>query len=501
QCLKHLLHQPPSKATDTKQQCQASTMEVTEQKIARYLLDDFGFLEHYAKGVIYLTWLLNDLLKEDVPDQDLSHRACKHCKTCKPTLVCSGIAAMLIFMMLQKVNAFQMVMGIFFHCTGCPKQVLEVLSGLGLSISYSQVQNRLWSLTKDAHAQVEKAAQENDWYVVYDNINIANKHHHQRADKCDTFENKITATHVLVPKAPTDENTDENTSKNQPTLDVFNSESERPMPEADLFFPDDTDLAIFQHVCQLHISDAIVQSFPKGSSVCAIPIVPVTTLWLHKTTALPLQIMKIDESTIASNLAVLEQITTVGLQLPKAWFSDPKNIIMAGDQMTMSRLLTLKVHHATDSDLTTHFGSQQFQGALASITILLGCKCLSKEKPDFKAADELLQVVFDAMSQLLWEFLRHNGGNTNYAIELLQLLYGTCQVWTNEWSMAVLSSMLVNPKGIEGGWMPTNMFQEYLNYLIKTIFSAKGSNMSWEYLWDLISTNIRTFQAFAWMFE
>ncbi|KAG0011419.1 hypothetical protein BGZ82_003007, partial [Podila clonocystis] len=556
--------------------------EVTEQKIARYLLDDFGFLEHYAKGAIYLTRLLSDLLKEDVPDQGLSRRARKHRKTCKPTSVRGCIVAMLIFMTSQKVNAFQTVMGIFLHCTGCPKRVLEVLSGLGLSISYSHVQNALRSLTKDARAQVEKAVQENDWYVVYDNINIANKHHHQRADKHDTFENGTAATLILVPKASTNENTDKNTNKNQPTLNVFCPENERPMPEADLFFPDNTDLAVFQCVCRSHISDAIVRSLPEGSSVHAIPIVPITTLRLHKTTALPLQIMKIDESTIAGNLAVLERITTVGLQLPKAWFSDPKNIIVAGDQMTVSRLLTLKVHRAIDPDpycslawvhptlqlfhlrmnlcgtiFRTHFGSQQFQGTLASISILLGRKRLSREKPDFKAADELLRIVFDSTSQLLWEFLKHDGmsdeleilrvagiitetllcppslslyglpcttaninallflrdvavyieldesikagdigriqhilptitlmmhggGNTNYAIELLRLLYGTRQVWTDEWSTAVLSSMLVNPKGIEGGWMPTDMFQENLNYLIKTIFSAKGSNMSWE---------------------
>ncbi|KAK3820637.1 MAG: hypothetical protein J3R72DRAFT_33082 [Linnemannia gamsii] len=61
--------------------------------------------------------------------------------------------------------------------------------------------------------------------------------------------------------------------------------------------------------------------------------------------------------------------------------------------------------------------------------------------------------------------------------------------------------MLVNPKGIDGGWMATDMLQENHNYLIKSIFSSKGSNMTWEYLRDAIFTNIRTFQAISWMFE
>ncbi|KAG0010515.1 hypothetical protein BGZ82_003415, partial [Podila clonocystis] len=60
--------------------------------------------------------------------------------------------------------------------------------------------------------------------------------------------------------------------------------------------------------------------------------------------------MKLDESTIAGNLSVLQRITEVSLSLPKTWFADPKNTIIAGDQMTVSRLLTLKVHRSFDPD-------------------------------------------------------------------------------------------------------------------------------------------------------
>ena len=97
--------------------------------------------------------------------------------------------------------------------------------------------------------------------------------------------------------------------------------------------------------------------------------------------------------------------------------------------------------------------------------------------------------------------MMHGGGNTNYSLELLRLLYGIHHLWMDEWMGRVLLSMLVNPKGGAGGWMATNMLQENHNYLIKTIFSANGSNMSWEYLRDTISTNIKTFQSIARMFE
>jgi hypothetical protein len=97
--------------------------------------------------------------------------------------------------------------------------------------------------------------------------------------------------------------------------------------------------------------------------------------------------------------------------------------------------------------------------------------------------------------------MMHGGGNSNYALELLRLLYGMRHLWTPEWEKKVLSSMLVNPKGGPRGWMPTDMYQENNNYLIKTIHAAKGSNVSWEYLRDQISTNIRTFQHIAGLFE
>ncbi|KAG0310306.1 hypothetical protein BG000_007088, partial [Podila horticola] len=53
-------------------------------------------------------------------------------------------------------------------------------------------------MTKDAQNQVKKAVLDNDWFVVYDNINIAMKHHHQRINKLDTFENGTAATVVLI---------------------------------------------------------------------------------------------------------------------------------------------------------------------------------------------------------------------------------------------------------------------------------------------------------------
>ncbi|KAG0319471.1 hypothetical protein BG000_003864, partial [Podila horticola] len=565
--------------------------KVTEQEVAGLLLDNFKFLHRYAEGATYLTRLLKGLLKEDVPDEELSHKSLKRRRNRKPTSVRGCIVAMLIFMSSRKVNAFQTIMGMFLHSTGCPKRVLEVLSGLGLSISYSSVQNGLRSLTKDAKKRVKEAVTNYDWYIVYNNINIANKHCHQRADKRDTFDNGTAATVILFP------------SDKGPSPALLRPKNTRPEPDDNLFFPSDLDDKVFRQVSMSHVSNAIVRSLPEGSTTLAIPVVPIEKLPVKKTALFPLQTMKLDESTIAGNLAVLERITKAGLQLPKSWFDDPKNTIVAGDQMTVSRLLTLKIHRIFDPDpyhslawvhptlqlfhlamnlcgtiFRTHFGTPQFPGTLASIVILLGRKRLTKDKQEFKDADELLRIVFDSTVLLLCEtlqqsgssneldipsfteiianslfdrpspllfglpcttaninallFLRdvtvyielseaiktgdigrikhllpaitlmmHGGGNKNYALELLRLLYSIRYLWTDEWTTRVLASMLVNPKGVVDGWMAADMLQENHNYLIKAIFSSKGSNMTWEYLRDSISTNIRTFQGISQMFE
>ncbi|KFH63726.1 hypothetical protein MVEG_10419 [Podila verticillata NRRL 6337] len=526
-------------------------------------------------------------------EEDVAEDISRHSRY--PSAVRGCIAAMLMFVRSQHCNAFQTVMGIFLHCTGCPRRVLEALSSLGLSVSYEQVRKALGSLTKDALDQVQKAVLNNDWYVVYDNINIAIKHHHQRVDKRDAFENGTAATVILIPDA-----------KNNEPVTVFRRIAEGSRPEADIFFPTATDVNLSRAACRAHLSAAIVRSFPHAPTACMIPMQAIDEMDVIKTVTFPLPTMKIDESTISGNLSVLESITRIGLRLPDTWFDSSRNIIVGGDQMTVARLLSLKIHRAIESDLygglnwvhptpqffhlqmtlcatiyKTHLGTDgNVPGSLASFIDRLGSKGFSKEKPEFKATNELLRIVFDAMSIVLWEslhdkdtlvesdmsrvvdlvvdaiaslsqnecslngrpcttadinalcFLRdmvvyiefsdaikagdrgrircvlatiammmHGGNNSNYALELLRLLYGMRHAWTPEWETRVLSSMLVNPKGVPRGWMPTDMYQENNNYLIKTIFAAKGSNMSWEYLRDLISPNIRTFQDIARLFE
>ncbi|KAF9116976.1 hypothetical protein BGX30_005791, partial [Mortierella sp. GBA39] len=102
--------------------------KVTGQKVAGFVVDDFRVLHRYAEGAKYLIRFLKGLLKEDISDQLLSRKSRKSRRAQKR----------------------------------CPKRVLEVLSGLGRLISYSQVQNGLRSLTKDAREQVKEAVKKHD---------------------------------------------------------------------------------------------------------------------------------------------------------------------------------------------------------------------------------------------------------------------------------------------------------------------------------------------------
>ncbi|KAG0196116.1 hypothetical protein BGX28_010543 [Mortierella sp. GBA30] len=93
------------------------------------------------------------------------------------------------------------------------------------------------------------------------------------------------------------------------------------------------------------------------------------------------------------------------------------------------------------------------------------------------------------------------GGTKNYANELLRLAYGIRHAWSDQMTRAVATSWLINTNGKPDGWIPADLYQEHNNLLTKTIYAAKGSNMSWETLAKLISSNIRTFSRISAIFE
>ena len=154
--LKHL------ESSDVRKDWRLPYKKVTEQKVTELLTNDFRFLHRYAEGAKYLTRFLKGLLKEDISGQEFPPGSRKGYRSRKPSSVRGCIAAILIFILSQKINVFQIVIGFFLHYTGCPKRILEVFSGLGLSVSYSQLQKGLRSLTKDAQRRIKDAVTKHD---------------------------------------------------------------------------------------------------------------------------------------------------------------------------------------------------------------------------------------------------------------------------------------------------------------------------------------------------
>ncbi|KAF9536338.1 hypothetical protein EC957_011323, partial [Mortierella hygrophila] len=94
-----------------------------------------------------------------------------------------------------------------------------------------------------------------------------------------------------------------------------------------------------------------------------------------------------------------------------------------------------------------------------------------------------------------------NGSNNNYAMELLHIHCALRYVWTPEMKSRIMATWLVNTKGKENGWIPTDLYQEHNNRLIKAVYAAKGSNSSWDTLASSISVNIRTFSTIRKQFD
>ncbi|EPS92574.1 hypothetical protein FOMPIDRAFT_1056740 [Fomitopsis schrenkii] len=73
-------------------------------------------------------------------------------------------------------------------------------------------------------------------------------------------------------------------------------------------------------------------------------------------------------------------------------------------------------------------------------------------------------------------------GRSNYAQELLYLIHNLTNVWPEPLRKIIMNNWLVNPTGKANSWVEVDLMQEHLNFWIKTVYKAHGSNRSWEWL-------------------
>jgi hypothetical protein len=554
---------------------------VTHESIASFTLEHVE--EQMELLAPHLTRTLKGFASDDGMPTDEQHR------------FVATTGSMLLFLKSQQSNYLQMAMGVYLFSQGCSKSVMNVLSHVGLSVSYTSVHVTLKSLTEDALRNVRSAIKDNRWFLIYDNINMPNRKYDQRIDNKDTFENGTTATVVI-------------TNDLNKTLPVHNHHAAPRL--RDLMF-DEKNKMHFRDVSRFHLVDVLRRHYSAYQRACVVTIPAIKRLKVERTTAYPLPAMAIDQSSIEGNLEIIQTIMKSTLKLNEDAFTDDLTIIMAGDQLTVSRIRSVQYFRKGDitpyhrlrwavpvmqlfhlqmllcfTILRTYRGQVSTPGSLAYFIDMLRRKRLGKDSTDYHAADELLKHTFDAMIRRVWQvelgtddfddyaskktpdyrlravmllksekirekyltnsdelkqrfttdancnyasvnaalFIRdmifylelctaikfgdvgrimealqpinvmfQAGYTKNYAIELMRIMYGIRHGWSSEMTDAILSSWLVNTKGENNSWLPSDLYQEHNNLLTKTIYSAKGSNMSWQSIAQSISTNIHTF--------
>ncbi|KAF9079011.1 hypothetical protein BGX23_005376, partial [Mortierella sp. AD031] len=112
------------------------------------------------------------------------------------TAIVGTLASMIMHCQSQRLNYFQRVMGIFFHASGCSKDVINTLAKAHICVSYDSTLAAIGALTEDAIRIVREAVLKNSWYIIYDNINLFMTVTDQRVDNANTQINGATATIV-----------------------------------------------------------------------------------------------------------------------------------------------------------------------------------------------------------------------------------------------------------------------------------------------------------------
>ncbi|KAF9313771.1 hypothetical protein BG003_004855 [Podila horticola] len=94
------------------------------------------------------------------------------------------------------------------------------------------------------------------------------------------------------------------------------------------------------------------------------------------------------------------------------------------------------------------------------------------------------------------------GGNVpNYAKALMRFIAGARHKWHPKKTRAILSTMVVNTRGKENSFIPTDLYQEHNNFLTKAVHGAKAGNMVWGGPTDKSTANIRLFSIITSIFE
>ncbi|KAF9425008.1 hypothetical protein BGZ76_003463 [Entomortierella beljakovae] len=320
-------------------------------------------------------------------------------------LIVATVYSILLFSTSQKSNYLQTLMGLFLYSTECHKDVINVLSNSGLSVSYTTIHNAVNSLHEDAVKTIKKSIREFPCALIYDNINIANRKGDQRSNNRDSFDNGVTGTLIVNNIFAKIKNVTPLASPDIKDflLDIKDNDH---LKECAKYF-------LTEYLSVEHDIDMIYNR------------APLDRLKPCKTEALPLPPLPVDQSTVEGNVQVLDEYRQF-FGLSKEFFNILLMII-GGDQLTKNRLDAAKFLCSIDDTrfdrlewaipmlqlfhlqmtlcrkiLKNYFGTIDSPGSLQSIIILLGVKRVNQDMGEFHAAEELLIRVYEAIKFRLW---------------------------------------------------------------------------------------------------
>uniref|UniRef100_A0A8H7Y8R3 DUF6589 domain-containing protein n=1 Tax=Psilocybe cubensis TaxID=181762 RepID=A0A8H7Y8R3_PSICU len=269
---------------------------------------------------------------------------------------------------------------------------------------------------------------------------------------------------------------------------------------------------------------------------------------LHKTNLHPLPTWPIDESTITGNAdvvtAIMQELDLVDSQgKPKNPDASNQVRFLGGDQLSLARLRALEYiragqesglegyfwgvwipdkycanvttwqalyHHAEmilekyansliveelrdqrneEMDMSDEENKKPTQGDMVfeNASLFLRDALITREFNDAIKSGDSGRIILVLKT---WALSFRGSGRTKYAHEMLHLIHNLTHVWPKAIrvfvSDIVLKNWVLNPSGEPNRFVEMDLVQEHLNFRIKVLYKAKGSNASWEWL-EIIS--------------
>ncbi|KAH0542723.1 hypothetical protein FGG08_002862, partial [Glutinoglossum americanum] len=207
----------------------------------------------------------------------------------------------------NSASNFQTILGLYLHSKGVKRRQLDLLTQLGVTVSYQSIMRSIKLLSeKAAESVAETGCQSSDAVTAYDNFEQVEGVKEQRVGENDRLHSVTTGEVIRGIDIP----------PGGLRQDMLNPQAE--LRTGDIFFaPGNSQDTIEHQISRYFTVQAIRMAFPEATrsiftstaSTNSISIMPaIDILKPRKTVHYPLGLIPYDESSNSGNLAVLENI-------------------------------------------------------------------------------------------------------------------------------------------------------------------------------------------------